>query len=514
MNTNRMRLSFLNSSITTIVQVITIILRFVTQTIFINTLGASYLGINGLFTNIISVLSFADLGIGAAITYSLYKPIAEGNTVIVNSIMFFFRKAYHIIGVSVALLGFFVIPFLDYFIKNNNISHIKLIFLLFLLNVVIGYFFSYNQTLLIADQQIYKCSIVQLIFLVVRVLLQITALLVFHNFLLYLCIQIIVTLLTNISISILVSKQYPDLNMRKYTKMPADIYVKIKGNTIGMIGSKFGEIALSASDNIIMSMFIGLSTVGIYSNYVLLVNSISTLLMQFVGSVSANIGNFAVDVKDKLRQYQLLEKHLFVNSLITTIASACLISLLNPFIILWIGNRYILSSFVVNLIVLNFVITSLRQTPITFISSYGLFKRIGLKSIIEAAVNVCFSIFLVAKLHMGVEGVLIGTLISNITTNLFYEPFVVIKYGINIKKYKLFIKRYLFSITVAIFSCLTVELLVFFLNLRGIVGLLVKLSEAVIVSLAFFILFNIKSAEFKFFLNLFMNVSKIRNQKN
>lgn len=510
MKTNRMKLSILNSVITTGTQILTIILRFVTQTIFIHTLGASYLGINGLFTNIISVLSFADLGIGAAITYSLYKPMAEGNIEIINSIMFFFRKAYHIIGFSVALLGLVVMPFLDSFIKNNNIDYIELIFLLFLLNVVISYFFSYNQTLLIADQQGYKCSIVQVIFLILKVLLQIIVLLLFQSFFLYLLIQIIITLSTNIFISKLVIKQYPSLNMKRYVELPKDIYIKIKDNTIGMIGSKFGEIALSASDNIIMSMFIGLSTVGVYSNYVLLVNSASTLLTQFVGSVSASIGNFAVDVKDTMKQYELFKRHLFINNLVTILTSACLVSLLNPFIILWIGDQYILPTEVVDLMILNFVIISLRQTPITFISSYGLFKKIGLKSIIEAIVNVVVSVALVVRFNMGIRGVLIGTLVSNIIVNLFYEPFVVTKYGLNVKKYLDFIKSYIFSILTILFSCLTVQIVMKFMNLGGVLGLFVILCESIFISLIFFILFNIKSKEFKFFLGLLMYTYKDR----
>lgn len=505
-----MTLSILNSAITTGTQILTILLRFVTQTIFINTLGASYLGVNGLFTNIISVLSFSDLGIGAAITYSLYKPIAEGNIEVVNSIMFFFRKAYHVIGMTVGLLGLLFTPFLNSFVKNTDITNLKPIFLLFLLNVVISYFFSYNQTLLIADQQAYKCSIVQVIFLVLKVTFQVTALLFFHSYLWYLLIQIIITLTTNIVISELVKKQYPDLNMKTYVKLPKTIYKKIKDNTLGMIGSKFGEIALSASDNIIISMFIGLTTVGVYSNYVLLINSISTLLMQCVGSVSASIGNFAVDVKDSFKQFELLKRHLFVNTLLTMLSSACLIGLLNPFIILWVGANYVLSTQVVDLLIVNFVIISLRQTPITFIASYGLFKKIGLKSMIEAVVNILISVLLVIRFGMGIQGVLIGTLLSNIFVNLLYEPFVVIRYGLNVKKYRNFIGIYFYSIFATLLSCLIVQFIVKLMNFGGVIGLFVILCEALCVSFIIFLIFNIKSKEFIFFKELLTSFFKNR----
>lgn len=512
MKTSRVKLSVINSLVSTITQIVTILLRFVTQTIFIHTLGATYLGINGLFTNIISVLSFADLGIGAAITYSLFQPIAESDMKVVNAIMSFYRKAYHTIAILVAFLGVLLLPYLDFFVKSNKVENIKFIFVLFLFNVVVSYFFSYKQTLLIADQKGYICSIVQCSLLVVKAAGQIFVLTILNNFYLYLVIQILVTVLTNVILSGIISKSYPTLEMNRSIKIPKGIFKQIKGNTLGMIGSKFGEIALSSTDNIIMSMFIGLTTVGVYSNYVLIINSVSTLIMQFLGSVSASIGNFAVGVSDKSKQYQLLERHLYINKLITTIAATCLIGMLNPFIILWVGKKYIFSNTVLYLMILNFTIGSIRQTPITFISAYGLFRKIGFKSIIEAAVNVLVSILMVTKFQMGVDGVLVGTLVSNIAVNWFYEPYVVLHFGINVSGYGCFIKKYFIAFFTVVGACVLNQFVIDLVSFQGIFGLLLNGVISLIISILLILLISHKSDEFRFYSNLIITIFKRRSR--
>lgn len=505
MKKSRMRFSILNSTITTSAQICNIILRFMIQTAFIHTLGATYLGINGLFTNILGILSFADLGIGAAITFSLYKPLSEEDYKHINSIMAFFRKTYHLIGIAIGAMGLLLLPFLHFLIKGHDIPNLEFMFLLFLLNTVISYFFSYNQTLLIADQQGYKCSLIQLLFLIIKSIFQIISLIIFHSFLLYLIVQILATLFTNIVISRIVSKQYPKLVVHKAAPLSANVFNKIKGNTLGMIGSKVGEVSLSASDNIIMSSFIGLHIVGLYSNYVLIINSISMMLMQLVGSVSASIGNFAVSSKSKQEQYQLMKRHLFVNSAVTIAFSSCLIGLLNPFIILWIGKAYTLSPVLIILMVINFLVIAIRQTPVTFIASYGLFRKIGIKSVIEACTNVGLSLWFVVGYNMGVEGVLLGTLSSNLLINLFYEPFVVIKYGFNYNKYIDFMKIYVLNIVINIFTVLLIQSLTSYINYTGFLGLGINLLISLLISGVVFVIFYYRSSEFKFFLNLIVN---------
>ncbi|KRL04571.1 lipopolysaccharide biosynthesis protein [Liquorilactobacillus oeni] len=503
MKKNRLQLSMFNSLAAVLSQGITIILRFCTQTVFINVLGATYLGVNGLFNNILGILSFADLGVGSAITFALYKPLLENNHELINSIMSLYRKAYHIIGLLVGILGLCVMPFLPLLIKEDGISQLYLLFLLFLANTVVSYLLSYKQTLLIADQIGYNVNLGQLFFLVIQTFLQISALLFFKSFVLYLIIQLTCTFFLNVTLAVLVSRKYPFLTFKKKYRLPPQIYQKIKKNTVGMVGAKVGEISLNATDNIVISTFIGIYWVGIYSNYLLIINSISLLLIQFTSSVSASIGNYALDTSSKAKaQYTLFKKHLLVNYVVTFMMAVLLESLLNPFITLWIGERYTLRPTLVTLIVLNFGINALRQTPITFITSYGLFDRIGVKSVIEALVNVGLSLIFVLVFKLGIIGVFIGTLCTNLFVNLWYEPLVVLRHGIKIPEYTDFYRAYFMDIVFLVLTLVITSTITTKFFLPGVIGLVLLFAGAATCTILLLFLYLRKNSEYLFFVKL------------
>lgn len=428
---SRLKNSVLNSIAASSVQIFNILLKFIVQTVFIHQLGAVYLGINGLFVNILSILSFAELGIGTAITYSLYKPLAENDQKAITGIMNYFKKAYNYIGFFVAILGMALLPFLPYLIGKTQIplKSIYIIYILYLLNSVVSYFFTYKRTLLIADQKGYISVINQLLFSIIQIVIQIIILFLFKSYLGYLVTQILCTIFSNIVISNKVNKVYGFLGEYKDEKITSIERKTIKKNTIGMMGSKVGGIVVNGTDNLVISSFVGVVWVGLYSNYFLIVNSVSLVLTQLVTSISASIGNLVVLEKNTTKQKDIYSQHNYINLILILFSSSMLINLLNPFINIWIGREYLLSNFTVIIIVLNFIVTQSRQTAITFITSFGLFSRIGIKSILEAFSNLILSLIFVAYFKLGVAGVLLGTMISNVLINMWYEPYIVYKYG-------------------------------------------------------------------------------------
>lgn len=429
MKSNRLKYAMLNSTVLTLIQVMTIILKFITQTVFIRVLGREFLGLNGLFTNILSVLSFAELGVGTSIVFSLYKPLAAGDHRQVSALMNLFKKAYTFIGVTVGVLGCALLPFLHILIKDfDQLSGVYGYFLLYLANSVISYFFTYKRSLLIADQHEYISMLNTFVFMILQVVLQVVFLFLNHSYAIYLWLAIICTFLSNLAISHKVNKTYPYIKEYSKERVSTELKKSIGANVVGMIGSRIGAIVVRSTDNLLLSSFMGIGIVGLYSNYLLIVNSISGVLNKLVSSVTASVGNLIVEQSDE-RTYEVYKQHFMVNLLVVTFSAGCLLVSLNPFIKAWAGQNYVLVSRIVLVIVVNYFIDQLRQTSITFISAYGLFVPNGKKSVVEAIINFVLSFILLRGFNLGIAGVLMGTVITNLILNSWWEPLLLFRRG-------------------------------------------------------------------------------------
>ena len=229
------------------------------------TLGSEYLGLIGLFTNILSILSLAELGVGSAIVYSMYKPLAEKDEYKLKGLMNLYKSAYTNIGIFVLLFGSLLTPFLDLFInENSKIQHLYLIYLMYVFNSGISYFYSYKRSLLIADQKKYIESLYHNSFYLLRNFLQIIILFMFKNFILYLGIQIILTLIENIILSKRVDYLYPIFKGKDNTQLEKKEKQTIFNNVKAMIYHKLGSVIVMGTDNLLISMFVGLIEVGLY----------------------------------------------------------------------------------------------------------------------------------------------------------------------------------------------------------------------------------------------------------
>ena len=442
MKSSRTHNALINSSVLAVLQVLTILLRFVTQTIFIHYLGKKYLGLNGLFLNIINILGFADLGIDTSIVYALYKPLAEHDEEKVTALMNLFRRAYNVIGLVVAGVGIILLPFLPYLIKDYHaVSHIPMYYLLYLANAVVIYFFTYKRSLLIADQQEYVSSLNQFNFTLLQTVFQAAVLFVFKAYSLYLWVAIICTLLSNLRISRKVDKQYPYLAKHKHERVSHEEFISIRNNVAGMIGARIGSVVVRSTDNLLLSTFAGLAVVGIYSNYLLIVNSVVSVLTKLVSSVTASIGNLIVEREDQDVRRVYLD-HFMINFFLVTLTAGCLLTAFNTFIQLWAGPNYVLPTVTVAVIVINYFVDMLRQTSITFVSAYGLFVPNGKKSVFEAIINLALSLFLLVGCHLGIAGVLLGTTLTNLLLNSWFEPWMI--YSRGFRSQRQWFKRFYF----------------------------------------------------------------------
>ena len=264
---SRQKNSFLNISTNFLILLTNTILSFVVRTVFIKVLGEQYLGVSGLFSNILQVLSLAELGIGTAINYALYDPLARGDYKKVSIILSLFKKIYKIVGIIIACGGVILIPFLPYLMKDNNVSNTLLIYVLYLFNTVSMYFISYKDTLITADQKYYKLAKIIFISNVSIYISQIIILIVFRNFILYLLAQIMITLIQRVLSNLLITKTYSNkVDFNSKEKVSSEELKSITTNVKAMFFHKIGYNIVQGTDNIIISAFINVATVGIYSN--------------------------------------------------------------------------------------------------------------------------------------------------------------------------------------------------------------------------------------------------------
>lgn len=507
MNSEKSRLynSVKNSFAGSFSQILIIILGFVSQTIFIRTLGETYLGIKGLFTNILSVLSFTDLGLGTAFTFSFYEPLANNDKKTTAQIMHLFKKVYEFIGIFIGVIGIAIIPFIHYF-THIHIQYLYIYYLLFLLNTVLSYFFTYKRTILDADQLSYINLFNQAIFKIIQVVFQCVILLVFKSFMGFLIIQIITNLLSNIVISLKVDKKYKFLKDKKLTekKLPSGQFKTIIRHALGTIGQKIGTIIVNNTDNMLISYFIGLAAVGVYSNYILVISSLSGVISKAFQSIASSVGNLNVEKKlNGEYQYSVFNKSIYIVLFCIFIVSICLMTLINPFIKLWAGSKYQLSLFTVALLVINFTITGFRTVFQTFITAYGLYVKDGKKAVVEAVLNFVFSLIYINIFKMGISGVILGTITSNILAN-WYEPYIILKYGMQLPEYfAKTLRRVVMYLIVIILTMLVVNVILSkFIIVNNFLVLLGEAILVFIVSFELFILFFGRNENFKFIINI------------
>ncbi len=475
-----------NASFGLVSQILNIILSFISRTVFIYVLGVEYLGINGLFTNILMLLSFAELGIGNAIIYGMYKPLAMDDKEKLKSLMALYAKAYKAIGLFVFVAGLLVIPFMDYIIKDTpNINeNITLIYVLFLLNTSISYFFVYKKSIITADQKNYVVLFYQQIFKVGQTLAQILFLWLTGQYLIFLVIQIITTLLNNIYVSRKADKMYPFLKEGKVKSLEKEEQSSIFANVKALFLYKFGSVVLNGTDNIIISAIIGITAVGLNSNYVLIISALTAIVGQIMNGFTASVGNLNALGSNESKE-KAFNKIFFVSAWMYGFCAVGLYLFLNKLIVLWIGEAFIFSNLVVFAIVLHFYVNSVHFTAYTYRVTMGLFVQGRWAPLAAAIINVILSFWLGHTI--GIAGIFFATSIARLITTGIVDPVLVYRNGFKKNPLIYYIRYFSFA---GLFTALyfLMKLVVSFISITGLSGFII---EVVVVSLLFNIIMAI-----------------------
>lgn len=441
---NRKRIATKNIIISAIAQIVILLSNFIIRKVFVSTLSVDFLGLNGLFSNIVSLLSLAELGVGGAIIFSLYLPLSERDWGKVQAIMRLFKKVYIVVGLVIFFLGVSVVPLLPHLIKDNPIAKadLMLFYLLFLANTASSYFFSYKRGLIIADQSKYVDVLNTLVFKLFLSIAQIVFLLVSRSFLLFLVIQLGFTIIENISISSIVNRKYPQVYKTSYTTtLSKEQFNTIKKNTTGLFFHRVGGAIVDGTDNLLMSKLVGIAEVGLYSNYYMVRRAIQVLLDFIYQAIIPTLGNYNVTAS-LLQKRATFNNFNYLVAMISSICSITLFNAYNTFITLWLGPEYLLSPTIVLVIVINFFLFGMRQSVAMFRASMGIYWVDRYKPIVESLVNLVASIILGKQ--FGILGILIGTTISTVFVCIWVEPYYLYKmaYEGNVSEYFVSFSKY------------------------------------------------------------------------
>lgn len=399
-------------------QILTLILSFVSRTVFIWGLGASYLGINGLFSDVLGLLSMADFGFNTAMVYSFYKPLAENDYLKMAGLITFYKKVYTFIAVGVSVIGIALVPTLPYLINlETDIPNITLYYLLSLANIVFSYLCVYKTSILSADQKNYKITRVSIYVNVIRSIVQIVSIILWKNYTIYLILGCASVLINNILASHIATKEYP------FIKRKVELDKKDKRDIFSNIGSVFlykvSSVFLNATDNLLISIMVGTLAVGYYSNYLMLQNKISLLYTLIFTSLTASIGNLIVKENSKKR-YEIFTCEQSLSFIVCGVVIPGYMLLVNDLIQIWLGKEYVLSISVVIASSLNMYLACVLQPLWSYREATGLYRKTKWIMVICAVINLILSVIL--GKYIGLAGILFASALARLLTYIWYEP--------------------------------------------------------------------------------------------
>ena len=492
--------SMKNIIIGSITFIITQLVSFFSRTIFIKLLGEQFLGINGLYANVLSLLSLADLGITSAFTFSLYKPIAQNDTKQVATLLAFFRKLYLLIALVVFIVGISLIPFLKFIIKNSDISYGDLQFYFFLsvVNIACSYLAAYKSTIFKADQKIYVVNMVNSIINFLMYALQIAVLLLTRNYVFYLFVNIFCTLLNNVILTILAGRVYMDIYQTSPDKIDASDKAKIKKNFTSLFVYRLSAAVINSTDNIIISVMLGTVVVGYYSSYSMIISTIVAGISVLTNALLGSIGNLGTEDSGN-KKCGIFHCLILTYHFIAAFASACFICVFNQFIAIWLNDsQYLLSQRDVIMIVISFYVTCISNPIWMFRESFGMFKKARYVMLAAAIINIVLSIVL--GHFFGVGGIIFATGLSKLLTLFWFEPRYL--YRDAFKESYLLYWKHICYYTVQSLAVVLLSVLVNSIISNGsALSIILQIVICFAISLVVFYLMNFKTTEGKILLS-------------
>ena len=490
-------------------QIVMILLGFLSRTIFINSLGAEYLGINGLFTNILSIISLAESGIGSSIVYSLYKPVSENDEEKILVLMNIYKKAFKVIGLIIFILGISIMPFIKPMMKgHSNVSNIYLIYFIFVFNSSISYLFSYKISFLNVCQKNYVVTSITTGFSVLATLSKMLILYFTQNYILYLIVDSIITITTQITVSRKADKIYPYLKKKTEKKLDSETKEGIVKNIKALIVHNIGGKAVFGTDNLLISSFVSVVLVGIYDNYLIFINLCRNLINTVFNALEHGMGDLIAEGdKDKIYSvYRSINFCVFwLNSFFAIGMFVCLEPVMNA----WLGDKLLIGQPVVAVLMISFYISGMRRSINIVKIKAGIFHEDRFAPLFEAGINLGSSIILVK--FLGISGIFIGTILSTLFVPFWIAPKLVYRKVFEMSPIEYF-KEYIIYSIIALITAIITYFTCSLIPTESIALVGVRVIIAGIIPNIIYIIIFHKTEEFKYLLGVAdtMVISKIK----
>lgn len=486
-------------------RLLNIILPFISRTAILYILGEQYLGLSSLFTSILSFLSLADLGVGGAMVYSMYKPIAENDTKTIRALLNLYLKFYRIIGTVILVLGLCLIPFLKVLVHEDlpGDVNIYVLYILYLINTCLSYWlFAYKSALLQAYQRNDIESKIAMVITPLSYIFMLGALFLTHNYYAYVIWLPIFTIITNVVRMLYVNKHFPDLKPQGHISQ--ELRASIVKKVTALLGTKLNTVVLNAADNIVMAAYFGLTTIGIYGNYYYIMSSIIGFLGICYSAMTAGLGNsIALESVDK--NYNDFMKFSFINSWLVGWCTICLVCLYQPFMYLWAGEDLMFPFYIVLEFGLYFYVYQIRKIPVTYKDAAGIWWEDRFRPYVSMIVNLVLNIVLAQII--GVSGIILSTVIS-LLISIPWENYTVFKYIFHRSSREYYKKMAYYALTILLAGIVTFVLCSPWGN--GFPALLIRACICLIVPNLLIILGNFKGKEFQDSKVFLINILKRR----
>lgn len=496
----RIKNSIKNIYISILTQIIISILGFISRKVFLDNLGAEYLGINGLLTNVISMLGLVEGGIGLSIVYNLYKPLADDDKPKIIALVQLYKKIYTILAIVVFALGLAIYPLLNLIIKDgSNIKYMGVVYFIFVIKNVISYLNAHKWSLINADQKGYILSKYNLLFNIITIVSKIFILQITKNYILFLLIEITIFIIQNIWNGRVVNYKYSYLKTKEKYNIDKDTKDNLIKNVKAIFLHNIGTYCVFGTDNILISAFISLKTVGLYSNYTMVISQLASLLTPVLGGIGASVGNL-IATESKEKSYDVFKITYLINFWIYSVSTIFLFNLLEPFITWCFGNDLLLGRLAFFFILLNFYISGMRSSILIFKQKAGIFDDDKYIPLIESAINLGSSIILIK--YFGLAGIFMGTTISSLICPVRITPKIVYNKVFN-KPVKEYFKNYIIYITLTILvGGLTTFICNFLIRFDGFIALVFKGSICLFIVNIIYIIIFFRTSEFKYILSI------------
>ena len=499
MTQSRVKNSAKNTFFAALNMLVQLILKFAVRIVFVRFLSVEYLGLNTLFSNILQVLSLAELGVGSAIVYSMYKPVADGDTEKIKSLIGIYKKFYWIIGGVITVVGLAIIPLLPYLMSGGTTLEVNLnlVYVIYLFNTSVGYFFAHRRALIFANQRNDIETKVSSVCLIALNAVQLVILAITKNYLFYISVLPLFTIIDSVAITVISHRLYPDIRGKAQKLSECDKKDLVK-NTAAMVGHRLGGVAVNSTDNIFISAFLGLTALGLYSNYAYIVMILTSVLLLIVTATKASIGNL-IAAGNKQRAYEVFCDLSYFLFAFLIFCFSCYTALAQDFVSIFFGEELVLPFVTMLLIGINFYIMQSRAIIGAFRETTGLFWKDRYKPFFEVAINIGLDFALV--IAIGLPGIVIATIVSNIVCNLTVEPYIVFKYyfGKSVKKYYLV---YVLLAIAAAAVCAATFAVGYLIPADGVLMLIVKAVVCAAVSGVLILVCSLPFKQFRNWLNI------------